>query len=190
MKKHVFYARPYSRADIESGSVSSDGLISITGTNQLQARVESSLFKNRVLRLVFDDIPNAAWVGKDGILWHGPAPSQLVQALEFARHIHSQATSDTIISIHCEKGRSRSAAIALAIVADSIGIGKEMEAVDFILKVVEPNRKIQFNPGLIRMADKVLDRDGALERAAEQLCPRFVSWRNYWENNGCMLRCN
>lgn len=103
------------------------------------------------LVLVFDDIEHASQNGRS------VKESHLRSALEFARK-----HEDNMLFIHCHAGQCRSPAIALAIIADRMGPGREAEAVD-ALKVVRrwstPNRLV------VELADKVLGRNGALVEA-------------------------
>jgi predicted protein tyrosine phosphatase len=79
------------------------------------------------------------------------------RALAFARE-HRPGR----ILVHCQAGRCRSPAVALAIVADRLGPGREAEAVAELLRI-----RPESGPNLValRVADAVLGRGGRLESA-------------------------
>lgn len=64
--------------------------------------------------------------------------------------------------VHCHQGQSRSAAIALGIIADRLGQGKEAEAVSELL-LVRPTAVC--NSIVLSHADTLLSRRGALTAA-------------------------
>ena len=173
---------PYPQAVIESGDVKADALISIRPSpiNQEPAQLPRIPAENfgSILCLEFDDIALDTWTDRRGTLWTGPVEAHLQECLAFARAIFDD-NPDAFIAVHCKHGKSRSAAIALAITADCLGAGREAEAVDVLLKTDELGKRC-FNPLIIRQADRLLARDGALENALATSCPRFVTWRDYW----------
>lgn len=67
------FALPHPQQAVESGEVSADALISITGLGEPEAKVDPALFGGRVLRLAFDDIPAASWTDRHARSWSGPA---------------------------------------------------------------------------------------------------------------------
>ena len=72
---------------------------------------------------------------------------------------------DKKVLIHCEAGISRSPAAALILIAVKLGPGKEPEALEHLLSIehaILPNRR------MIWMADKILNRAGALKAAHEK----------------------
>jgi predicted protein tyrosine phosphatase len=81
------------------------------------------------------------------------------QAIEFGRMALQESRS---LLIHCHAGRCRSPAIALAILADLLGPGKEEQAVDEML-IVAP----QAVPNLLvlKHADEILGLRGKLQAA-------------------------
>jgi predicted protein tyrosine phosphatase len=103
------------------------------------------------LRLVFDDVDEAY----DGYV--APEEHQVRQALEFAR-VHC----DRRLLVHCHAGQCRSAAVALGVIADRLGAGRESDAVRMLLEI----RQIAA-PNLIvlGLVDAILDRRGALRGA-------------------------
>lgn len=81
-----------------------------------------------------------------------PSVDDLKAALAFDRE-------DASLLIHCHAGISRSTAIALAILSQRLGPGKESEAMDELLRIrpeAVPNLHI------IRLADEILGRTGRL----------------------------
>lgn len=78
-------------------------------------------------------------------------------AIEFAREHRSGS-----VLIHCKAGIARSAALALAIIADRLGDGREEEAVRHLLEI---RPEAVPNLLLLPMADEVLERNGRLEKA-------------------------
>jgi predicted protein tyrosine phosphatase len=145
--------------------------------------IVAEFFGHRILRLCFSDIPVASW--KD---YSGPDEADIRSALSFADHIRRECGADSTIAVHCAQGVSRSTSISLAIVAERLGPGKEVEAVRLLLASrADPSmpaelRDIQVapNPGIVVMTDKLLNRKGAIHRALMDEAPRYVTWRSYW----------
>jgi predicted protein tyrosine phosphatase len=82
-----------------------------------------------------------------------PELEHVQQAVTFAQEI------DGPLLVHCRAGVSRSAAIALAIVADRLGAGNERQACEWLRQtypLAQPNRLIVF------LADEVLGRSQTL----------------------------
>jgi predicted protein tyrosine phosphatase len=112
-------------------------------------RIEGEQVAQLILR--FDDIsePN-----DDFVL---PDEGSVRSALEFGRRFANEK-----MMIHCHAGSRRSPAIALAILADRLGAGMEAQAVARMFEIAEwssPNMEV------IRLADSVLERRGALVSA-------------------------
>ncbi|NTF17640.1 tyrosine protein phosphatase [Agrobacterium rubi] len=86
-----------------------------------------------------------------------PREEHVTAAIEFGRRHR-----DGSILIHCRAGIARSTALALAIIADRLGAGREKEAVADLL-VIRPEAA----PNLIMLAmtDTLLGRGGALVNA-------------------------
>ena len=76
--------------------------------------------------------------------------------LEGRKHVKSK------LLVHCLQGQSRSAAIALGIIADRLGEGQEDEAVRALLRI-RPTAVC--NRLIVKYADTLLTRKGALRRA-------------------------
>ena len=137
-------------ADIEAY----DGIITIENSGIAEPfRVESAYPPQRVL--TFDDIaaPMDNWVVAEE--YH------VRSALVFARQWDQPS-----LLIHCHAGMSRSPAIALAILADWLGEGREDEAVKELIKVAPlctPNMLV------VQLSDKVLEREGRVIDAVGNL---------------------
>lgn len=89
-----------------------------------------------------------------------PEPEHVQEAISFARRI------DGPMLVHCRAGVSRSTAIALAIVADKLGGGREREACEWLRRTqpqAQPNTLVVFH------ADAVLRRDNSLNSAVKQV---------------------
>ena len=174
---------PFPRAVVESGAIAADALISIRPAEQNAhlfppVAIPEGRFGS-VLVLPFDDIPCTSWKdGRTGTVWLGPTETHLANAIAFARGVFA-VEPEAFIAVHCEQGKSRSAAVALAVTADRLGSGNEEEAVRLLLENdVEQQRC--FNPLLVRLADRLLGRGNAIETALERRCAPFVTWRRYW----------
>jgi len=183
MSGHSAISCPFPRTLVEAGLVQADALVSIGPSAANSHRVAVPQIAEgafpRLLRLRFDDVPCPNWTDPRGTTWHGPAVADVEATLDLAREVFS-LQPDAFIACHCEQGISRSAALALAILADRLGAGAEDEAVrQALLGDVEGRRC--FNPRIVRISDRLLGRQGAIEAALERRCRPFVTWRRYWE---------
>lgn len=70
------------------------------------------------------------------------------------------------VLIHCFAGRARSTAVALGILAQHLGPGREAEAMTQLLRACE--RAPLPNMLIVRYADAILERNGALVRVAQR----------------------
>ena len=116
-------------------------------------RVESDDPPQRILS--FDDIsaPIDNWVA--------PEDRHIRSALVFARRWDQPS-----LLIHCRAGMSRSPAIALTILADWLGEGREDEAGKELIKVAPlctPNMLV------VKITDRILGRAGRLVEAVQIL---------------------
>jgi predicted protein tyrosine phosphatase len=154
--------------------------------------VDEEHYPAGVLRLAFDDVPMQEWTDRHGKHWQGPSLHQVGLALDYGRTLH-ETRPGCLVAVHCMHGKSRSSALALAMMADSLGPGREEEAVQRLLsRSDQPGAALDdaalsqmaCNPGIVRMTDRILGREGALERALEAAMPRFVTWRRYWLEHG------
>ena len=73
--------------------------------------------------------------------------------LEARNHVRAK------LLVHCLQGQSRSAAIALGVISDRIGAGRESEAVEILLRI-RPTAVC--NRLILRHADELLGRQGKL----------------------------
>ena len=130
-----------------------DGIITIEDSEIAEPfRVKSDYPPQRVL--TFDDItaPIDNWVV--------PEEYHVRSALVFARQWDQPS-----LLIHCHAGMSRSPAIALAILADWLGAGREDEAMKELIKLAPlctPNRLV------LEIADRVLGQAGCLVEACDR----------------------
>ncbi len=107
----------------------------------------------RRVRLEFDDVTDPA----DPM---APTIEDIRRLVAFAPVIRGVPT----VLVHCEAGISRSTAAVVILAAALLGPGREREAVDVARRSVpgaRPNRL------MVSLADAVLARHGALERALE-----------------------
>lgn len=173
--------RILSQAAVEAGAAEgADGLISIRASapepcEVLDLAVQQAVsgIVDAALVLRFDDVAIPAYGP-----YVGPTMVDVSTALDFARRIRGRAPEGTL-AVHCLHGRSRSAAIALAILADEVGPGQEETAVAVLLRQ-DGDGKMHPNPAIMQMAEVVLLRGGRLEEALAAACPRYVKWRDYW----------
>ena len=177
----VIRPRIFSRAEIEDGAASGyDAVISVRGTRRAsfrtldQAIAEAVLGEvDAILVLRFDDVGVPAF-GRQA----GPTDDDAARVLEFARGLRARPLAAKV-AIHCEAGRSRSAAIALGVLADELGPGAEADAVSMLLGL-DVEGKVCPNPLLVRLLDSRLWRYGALENALAGACPAYVAARSNW----------
>lgn len=174
-------ALPYPQSKIESGEIYATALISIVGSADTLSSEEVSFFGTQfedVLYLNFDDIPFESFRGS-GTIFYGPNMEDLRSSLSFAKKVKCEFDSeDLLIAVHCQAGKSRSAAIALAINIQDSG-GNEEEVVRNLL-LYDPNKQMCFNPRIIEIADILLNGEGKINAALEKLCPAYVTWKKYW----------
>lgn len=182
----MFTISVHPRSAVEAGLVHADALISIKGSSQADPVFDTALFGGRILRLSFDDIPNPTWIDHRGTMWVGPLESHVRQALAFGQSIRDASGQLPVsIAVQCEQGKSRSAAIALALLSNYFPLGDEAKAVTALL-ANDDDEQICCNPGIVRMTDNILGRSGAIETALAAACSRFVTWRRWWHQRGCL----
>lgn len=93
---------------------------------------------------------------------HAPATSDILACLKYVRTV----PENSHLLIHCMAGVSRSSAIAMTIISDFYGSGSERDAalsVKQIRPTANPNRLI------LQLTDEVLERGGALTKAADEV---------------------
>ncbi|HLZ67172.1 MAG TPA: hypothetical protein VKQ29_13150 [Aliidongia sp.] len=178
-----------SRIEVETGDAEgADAVISIRSpTTGREPEFTAALAQAtqgesaRLLRLAFDDCGVAGYGH-----YNAPTIAQIQDAIDFGRAILDGRTlfggpvADPLLVVHCEQGRSRSSAVALALLADHHGAGHERDAVNELLRGDIENR-IFPNPLVVLHADACLLRSGRLEAALAELSPRYVMWRRYWQ---------
>ena len=112
------------------------------------------------LRLRFDDI--------EADCASAPQEVHIVEALAFAR-----AQSGTLL-VHCHAGISRSGAMAYALLAEALGSGREAQVLEQLLAqrpVIVPNGRV------VKLADQVLGRGGALVDVYQHRLARDPAWQ-------------
>jgi predicted protein tyrosine phosphatase len=183
--------RVLSRGDVEAGGAEgADAVISIrASTEAVEPDLATALAQAtgnesaRLLRLSFDDIGTERYGH-----FVGPSMAQITDSIEFGRRVidgssffDGPSAGQPLIAIHCEHGKSRSAAIALALLADHLGVGRERDAVNTLLRSDVENR-MHPNPLVISLTDDCLFRYGRINTALVELCPRYAKWRELWRN--------
>ncbi|PGH59224.1 hypothetical protein CRT60_00905 [Azospirillum palustre] len=169
------------RAVLDGAAEGADAIISIRGTAPDETVRDLDLACHQavlgdvdgVLRLTFEDtgIPTYG-------LYTGPTMNDVVTAIDFGRRVRDQHP-EGMLAVHCLHGRSRSTAIALALIADTLGPGREDDAVRLLL-AQDAESRMHPNPLIVSMADAALLRLGALDEALSAACPRYVTWRAFW----------
>jgi predicted protein tyrosine phosphatase len=97
-----------------------------------------------------------------------PVEDDLRQILSFAADLRPEGS----VLIHCWAGVSRSTAVAYAILCQSTGPGRELDCFESVLAV----RPQAFpNALIVELADRILERNGAMRRACEKLMSRLFS---------------
>ncbi|WP_207486088.1 hypothetical protein [Arenibaculum pallidiluteum] len=178
----ALHVRIFARKEIEAGAAAGfDAVISVRGTSsrsptrELDTAIAEAVLGevNAMLVLRFDDIGVPAF-GRQA----GPADEHALAVLDFSRSLRARLP-DARIAIHCEMGRSRSAAVALGILADGLGPGRESEAVAELLgRDIEGH--VAPNPLLVHLLDQRLWRYGAFEAALAAASPAYVAARDHW----------
>jgi predicted protein tyrosine phosphatase len=183
--------RVLSRVEVEAGGAEgADAVISIrASTEAAEPDLAIALAQAtggesaRLLRLSFDDIGMERYGH-----FVGPSMAQITEVIEFGRRVidggsffDGPSVGPPMIAIHCEHGKSRSAAVALALLADHLGDGRERDAVNTLLRGDIENR-MHPNPLVIGLADDCLFRYGRINAALAELSPRYAQWRELWRN--------
>jgi predicted protein tyrosine phosphatase len=183
--------RVLSRVEVEAGGAEgADAVISIrASTEAVEPDLTIALAQAtgnesaRLLRLSFDDIGMERYGH-----FVGPSMAQITDSIYFGRRVidgssffDGPSAGPPLIAIHCEHGKSRSAAIALALLADHLGVGRERDAVNTLLRSDVEN-KMHPNPLVISLTDDCLFRYRRINMALAELCPRYAKWRELWRN--------
>ena len=100
-------------------------------------------------------------------------PEQIQRLLEFAR---KRGPFQGRLLVHCAQGISRSSACALALLADRLGPGEEVRAAQALLEATRKTSRrgwredsIRPNATIVRLTDELLDRNGALMQAVDDV---------------------
>lgn len=95
-----------------------------------------------------------------------PVEDDLRRILAFAKDLQPEGS----VLIHCWAGISRSTAVAYAILCQSAGPGRETDCIESVLAI----RPQAFpNALIVELADRILERQGAMKQACEQLMSRL-----------------
>jgi predicted protein tyrosine phosphatase len=95
-----------------------------------------------------------------------PVEDDLRRILNFAADLQPEAS----VLIHCWAGISRSTAVAFAILCQSTGPGREIDCIECLLAI----RPQAFpNALIVELADRILERKGAMRQACEKLMSRL-----------------
>ena len=183
--------RVLSRVEVEAGGAEgADAVISIRGAtesverNLVIALIQATRGESaRLLKLSFDDIGMERYGH-----FLGPTMQQVTEAIEFGRHVidgdgffDGPTVEPPLLAIHCEHGKSRSSAIALALLADHLGDRREHDAVNVLLRGDTDNR-MHPNPLVVDLADACLFRYGRINAALAELSPPYAKWCELWSN--------
>jgi predicted protein tyrosine phosphatase len=109
------------------------------------------------LRLEFDDITTPIDDPEDVLA----APADILQVIDFTQAMRACGGD---VLIHCFAGVSRSTAVALIVYAVLLGVGKEEEALAYVLKA---RPQAEPNPWIVELADEALGRKGKLLQVVE-----------------------
>jgi predicted protein tyrosine phosphatase len=109
------------------------------------------------LRLEFDDITTPCDDPEDVLA----APADILQVIDFTQAMRACGGD---VLIHCFAGVSRSTAVALIVYAVLLGVGKEEEALAYVLKA---RPQAEPNPWIVELADEALGRKGKLLQVVE-----------------------
>ena len=128
-----------------------------------------------ILVLEFDDVvrdlPDHGYVAA--------RPYDVKPALDLAPTLRGR------LAIHCAAGISRSSAMTVVVFAARFGPGREHDAVRAMLVAVDRTRLRGWRSGsvhpnrlVVEIADELLDRDGALLAALDEVLADVDEWRN------------
>lgn len=169
------------RAVLDGGAEGADAIVSIRGTASDIPVVDLDLACEQatigdvdaVLALRFDDIATSAYGS-----FQGPTMEDVSAVIEFGRRLRERKPEGRVV-VHCLHGVSRSAAMALTLIADDLGARREEETVQRLL-AQDVEGRMHPNPLIVSMADAALFRYGALDAALAAVSPRYVKWRAFW----------
>lgn len=136
-----------------------------------------SWFMGKHLRLCFGDVESEADAKR--LRTKAPTTEDVRSAVEFFRSAWRAADSRTLVS--CEYGASRSPALAYVCVADQMGVGRESEALELIVKIrpnAIPNRLV------VQLGDMCLERDGALLEPLRRFYSKLNEEISKWKKPG------
>ena len=152
-----------------------DALISIVGSQDQPAAIPHGNFKS-ILRLKFDDVAFLGpWRSSQGDDWVGITKEQFTETLAFGK-CHTGH-----IAVHCLQGKSRSAAIALAILANR----HHESSKAFTILMDGVDRRVMPNPGLVRLIDQEIEIYGpTMHETLMEKSDDFRWWVSNWRAEG------
>ena len=131
-----------------------DGVITIEDSfEEHPLRIDPIICSQLVLK--FDDISQPV----EGYIL--PEEQHIQKALDFAENINNGS-----LLIHCLAGISRSSAIALAIIAQKLGIGKEKQAIKELQRI---NPYCMPNKLIVWLTDNILKNTNLFKTAKKML---------------------
>ncbi len=172
----------WSRAEIEDGAA--EGADAVISVRMHADRGSFETLDTAMAQAVLGDVDAMLVLRSDDIgvpllgAQRGPTDEQIAAVIDFARAIRA-GQPDATLAIHCEHGRSLSPALALAVLADELGAGREAEAVQRLLRL-DRDGVMAPNPLAVRQGDDRLWRYGALDAALVALSPRYSAIRKHW----------
>lgn len=172
----------WSRAEMEDGAA--EGANAVISVRMQADRGSFETLDAAMAQAVLGDVDAMLVLRSDDIgvprlgAQRGPTDEQIATVIDFARAIRA-GQPDATLAIQCEHGRSLSPALALAVLADELGPGREAEAAQRLLRL-DRDGIMAPNPLAVRQADDRLWRYGALEAALAAAAPRFAAVRDTW----------
>lgn len=145
-------------------------LIRITNTGAGYLR--PGWFKGEFLQLTFGDVSSIK--DAENLKTKAPDSEDVTNALDFSRNALRGAKSKLLVS--CDYGASRSPAIALIVMADRLGPGREQEALQ---QVLDGRPDAIPNILVVELGDNLLHRNGVLRRSLDDLYEEVLSEINF-----------
>jgi predicted protein tyrosine phosphatase len=171
-------ASPHPRYRIEEGGIAASGLISINAIDMKNPEVGIPVenFQD-VLFLQFGDIPFPELV-REGKRMKGPSIADVERAIAFAKKlIHENPAAK--IAVHCQAGKSRSAAIALA-----VNVSLQPEHHRQVLRAMlekDTDSQMCFNPRIVEITDHLLKVSPTIDSLLLATCVPYRVWKKYWK---------
>lgn len=164
------------QAAVEAGAVQADAVISISSSFMSPPRISAARHPLGVMRLRFEDVLETRADAR-GTIHRPPTRQHVAAAISFARRVRA-ADPDGRLVVHCRIGISRSPALAIVLMADVLGAGREAEAVAEVIAASRPDCLPHW--GIIAHGEAELGlKPGALAEPIETaLLDRARKWRS------------